>query len=466
MKTHNDQPVLDCKLGRAEWGDQIAKLAISSKPPKTMAIHGTWGTGKTSALAQIHARLGGKPVYSISDTNIQAIENSDKIETVWFEAWQYQHENNIVHALLKEIREQLSPTAKVLKAFNKIAEVTFRTALQSIDFSIEAAGITFGLKDSVKNYKENLKDYKKRHLSDLIQADTIKKMLKNAIDILLNIDKPSDLKRILVGGKSDKKLVIFIDDLDRCEPESAYKILESIKIYLNLDNCIFILGMDMEAIQRIIAKFHENQLSLENGNSNELIKLSRLYLEKICQDIFHIPHIDTEVKLSYFSGLLLPEDGIRDIVIEIIEKYKFLPPFPRSIKIYANIVSFFIEKQSIKTLLIENLDNIELIKKFLILTYLYAFHYEIYQLIYMYPGFYNDEFMVYCNKGETKHKLLETIQLHDASIKDEFSGKAEPLDNENVILYPHLYLRQVLWIRKLVTETEPIIEDELKQFKI
>ena len=107
MASHNDQPVLDCKLGRADWRNKIVNHIIDSNPPKTIAIHGTWGTGKTSIMTQLHRILGGEPIYDFENKGkLQSKSGITNIKTVWFEAWQYQHEDNVVIALLKEIREQ------------------------------------------------------------------------------------------------------------------------------------------------------------------------------------------------------------------------------------------------------------------------------------------------------------------------------------------------------------------------
>lgn len=472
MASHNDQPVLDCKLGRAIWREKIAKQIIGSAPPKTIAIHGTWGTGKTSVMTQLHKMLGGESIYSNRTGQLKSIDDVEKnVKTVWFEAWQYQHEDNIVIALLKEIREQLSLSGKIYRGLKKSSYVTLMTALQSIDLTIEQFGVKFGLGKFVTTLRKEAKDYNKAHFQEKLSSDVLKSMLKKSIDLLLNLDNFNSLKQILSGSnKSERKLVILIDDLDRCEPSVAFKILESIKVYLNLENCIFVIGMDMEAIQRIIAQHYENKLAIDNettNNERELLKLSRLYLEKICQDTYHIPVITKDQKLTYFLQLLeIINDNIKRNINIIIGEFNLLPPFPRSIKIFANIVLFFLEKHEINNYLIEDGTDSIRTKQFIILSYLYAFHHEIYQLIYMYPGFYNDAFIKYCRDGDYGHDLLKSIQLPKTQTSDQIGGTAASEVSKNILAYPHTYLRQVLWIRDMVIEVGQIEDVEINNFKI
>ena len=46
------------------------------------------------------------------------------------------------------------------------------------------------------------------------------------------------------------RLVVFVDDLDRCLPEKAIEVLEAIKLFLDARRCIFILGLDHNVIDR------------------------------------------------------------------------------------------------------------------------------------------------------------------------------------------------------------------------
>ena len=47
----------------------------------------------------------------------------------------------------------------------------------------------------------------------------------------------------------DGRLVVFIDDLDRCIPEKAIDILETIKLFLNVPQTVFLIGTDKKVIE-------------------------------------------------------------------------------------------------------------------------------------------------------------------------------------------------------------------------
>lgn len=60
------------------------------------------------------------------------------------------------------------------------------------------------------------------------------------------------LKEELDWIKNEQTLVIFIDDLDRCTPEGALEILESIKTFFDIEGIIYVIGMDPSTIDPII----------------------------------------------------------------------------------------------------------------------------------------------------------------------------------------------------------------------
>lgn len=90
-------------------------------------------------------------------------------------------------------------------------------------------------------------------------------------------------------GWKKSKLIIFIDDLDRCEPPKSADIVEAINLFLDADGCVFVIGMDSEAVAKSIeVKYKDlfDRIKAENGG---VVSLGRAFLEKIVQIPFTVP---------------------------------------------------------------------------------------------------------------------------------------------------------------------------------
>ncbi len=453
---YNDSPATSCQLNRAAWKERLIRHITTAAPPKVLAIHGTWGTGKTSMLAQVYLHFGGEPDRFGLTEKKNRRKDEPPIVPVWFEAWQYQHEENILAALLQEIRSQLTMSflRKNSKAAGEYLSAGFKAVLQSIDLSIEAFGTRFGIKagDVAENFQKNLEQKRKTSFAEPMSFKMMKDMLREAINQLLKYN-------IKGKTKEQPKALIIIDDLDRCEPQTAFRILESIKVYLDLDNCIFLLGMDIRAMDHMLARHYEKQIH-KNENFDELKNLSRLYLEKICQDVFHLPLLTQNDRVTYFMELL--EGGLEAtspypaIIRRIVEKYKVLPPFPRSIKMYVNILLHHLQRDQASEL------EKRACQKLLIVTYLYAFHYELYHLCTAYEDFYNARLLPYCEnsfefeENHGRHPVLCSLIIPPSNeVSEKIAGRTEKEIKSELLTstYPHANLRQVLWIAPLIRET-------------
>lgn len=81
--------------------------------------------------------------------------------------------------------------------------------------------------------------------------------------------------------------MVFIDDLDRCVPEKAIEVMEAIKLFLDAEGCIFILGIDKKVISSGVRLKYGN---LRDEKGKALIS-GEEYLEKIIQFTFILPPI-------------------------------------------------------------------------------------------------------------------------------------------------------------------------------
>lgn len=327
MRLHNDQPVLLDQLVRRELVERIGKLAATGGPPLVFGIHGDWGLGKTSILHQLCHYLSGKCLDATIDAQLTKEEKqalparcpkTEGIAVVWFEAWRYQHEPMPVIALLQEMRQQLVWYHRTARGAKKLLNVTIRGALLSLEDTTKKIGV------QASKIEQAGREWETEHFAAPLSSNMIRQQLSEAIGALLPTQGPSDQRRV----------VVIIDDLDRCEPEAAFKLLEGMKLYLTLPNCVFILGMNQQIIEDAIAKHVP-------GNDPHLRKeRAGAYLEKLCHNIWRVPAVQDP--LGYLLSLL-PAGAYRDWVHMAMtneegKDLRCLPPNPRRLKGLANLL--------------------------------------------------------------------------------------------------------------------------------
>lgn len=167
-------------------------------------------------------------------------------------------------------------------------------------------------------------------------------------------------------------MVIFIDDLDRCNPEMAYRLLEGLKIYLNLKNCVFVLAMNQQVITDAIAQ------AMKKDEPDARVKLrAEAYLEKLCANIWRLP--PPPKPHHFFTALLSDADATpKNAVDKVIAQglRGFLPPNPRRLKALANLYNRLWARAKVSSLVITDEDSA---LRVLIVAYVYQFHSELFQ---------------------------------------------------------------------------------------
>jgi hypothetical protein len=88
-----------------------------------------------------------------------------------------------------------------------------------------------------------------------------------------------------------QRIVVFVDDLDRCLPASALDVLESMKLFFDLQGFIFVVGLDRAAVERAVeAKYHRSHGAPASDEADSAVKGSE-YVKKIFQVPFTLPPI-------------------------------------------------------------------------------------------------------------------------------------------------------------------------------
>ena len=151
------------------------------------------------------------------------------------------------------------------------------------------------------------------------------------------------------------RIIIYIDDLDRCPAERVTELLEACHVLLGFEGFVVVLAADPRWIGRSLQAHYKPQLgnqpdidaSLDLREPDGLASISPLhYLEKIIQIPYWLPPLDTKQCVQYITGLLEEaERGNRlphaarpaDSEIGFLSKLAFLLRSPRTIKRFLNI---------------------------------------------------------------------------------------------------------------------------------
>lgn len=347
LPTHHDRATFFCELRRDDLVEQVAREIAEGEAPLVFGIHGDWGSGKTSFLCQLANELSEQcPIHRDAEKPKRRLTDIDNVFTVWFEAWRYQYEPAPVVALLQEICRQLPMHKKIATGMRKWSEVITKGVFGAVDevsVELDAAPLGIGgkggvkLKNPVYKVHEAVEDWEKERLSSRLTSDHARGLLTDAI------------KQLLGGTDKDQRRVcVIIDDLDRCDPAAALKLLEGIRIHLSLPRCVFVLGVNIYQIQRALAPLLPG--ATEKANPAEQRAEAAEYLEKLCNFTWKLPFpvaADRAALLALWiqdppgcdakRTVQLPK-ALRLRLAAVAEEFDCLPANPRKIKSLANTV--------------------------------------------------------------------------------------------------------------------------------
>lgn len=272
--------------------------------PVTIGVHGDWGAGKSSVLEMIEAGFA----------------SDGKVLCLKFNGWRYQGFEDAKIALIEGIvtglvknRPALTKAAHAVKdVFNRIDWL--KVAKKSGGLALTAfTGIpTVGQIDTIVSTLEGV-------LADPGQLAN-KENLTTAINGVKSILKPAETKNVpeeveafrkafdqLLKDAGVEQLVVLIDDLDRCLPDTAIETLEAIRLFVFTARTAFVIAADEAMIEYAVRK-HFPDLPETTGPRD----YARNYLEKLIQVPFRIPALgETETRIYVtllLAGAELGED--------------------------------------------------------------------------------------------------------------------------------------------------------------
>lgn len=257
---------------------QVLTECIQNFPEeyKVISIHSPWGTGKTTFVNLWKYHI---------EKNL-----SEKFQCVYFNAWENDDSNNPLLSLLIELQEngeiEDSKELKDLKSLStsllKISpKFLIKSALSFLQTDSELEDKIFKVIDKFVD------DGGGKAIEEILKTESkLEKILENIEEYQLESFKrklKKEFKEKLkeFQKKTDKKIIFFIDELDRCKPTYAVQMLEAIKHYFSIENYFFILSWDMEQLSYSISNFYG--YNMDSGG----------YLRRFIDFEYTLPKINT-----------------------------------------------------------------------------------------------------------------------------------------------------------------------------
>ena len=437
---HNDEPTLLDALDRGPLIREVGEAVATCAPPQVFGVHGDWGLGKTSFLHQVQWYLTRdcpqQPGAAAEDAKrmFAGGMHRETIQAVWFDAWRYQNEVAPIVALLHEMRAQLSWRRRAVRSASRSVEVAARGALLSMEELTKKIGFQYS------RFQQANREWEAENLASVLPSHTLREHLQKSIEILLR-----NLPRKPKNGAS-RRLAVFIDDIDRCEPEAAYRLLEGLKIYLTLDNCVFVLGMNQKTIEEAIAQ----RMEIDDSRTVR----AAAYMEKLCQNVWWLPAVREPDQVLY--GLLaktIESEAVREWIKRAVQGHRCLPPNPRRLKGLANLLGRFSSRLPIREGAPDDKAEIQEAQLLVIVAYVYQFHHDLYVRWEAEPGLY-DRIREWCEAGKTDLPFLKPLVLPKRKLEPG-SGEGTPLRQDEVDIqtestYPDPTEAGVFWIQPLI----------------
>ena len=401
---HNDEPTLLDALDREPLIREVSDAVATCAPPQVFGVHGDWGLGKTSFLHRIQWRLTGdcpqQPEAAVKEAKEREQENNREkyegtIRAVWFDAWRYQNEEAPIVALLHEMRVQLSWRSRAVGSTRRAVEVATRGALLSMEELTKKIGYRHS------RFLQASREWEAENLASALPSHTLREHLQKAIGQLLPQKQ---------GNGVSPRLAVFIDDVDRCEPEAAYRLLEGLKIYLTLNNCVFVLGMNQKAIEEAIAKRMGSDPKRTGGDGTRSVRAAA-YMEKLCQNVWRLPAVREPNQVLYSLLEKTIESGaVREWIKRAVQGRQCLPPNPRRLKGLANLLGRLSPRLPARQGEPDDGDAILEARLLVITAYVYQFHHDLYVRWEADSGLY-DRIRDWCEGSEMDLPFLEPLVL-------------------------------------------------------
>lgn len=308
------------KIGRGEIVDKICGLVDSLEDNKNfcLSLNGAWGSGKSFVLSMIEEKLSVNSEYII----------------IKYDAWENSFYSDPLIAILSCVIDGLKNKLSKLRGYKKVVkEIGKQHGKEIIDKLCESSGKLGFMAKLIKEFTEILPSLKNVSLTTDTK-DAQLEIFKSYKSLLQDV---KDLLNTLTGKtfveNKQTKLVILVDEIDRCLPDEQLKILERLHHLFDVKNCAVIVALNQLCVAKTVRtiygidgneylrKFFDFTFKLETSSSEYLKNLFNGFSDSFDKLKIETKEIDKSINLAYYCLLDGSEKALEKVDNRELNRY-------------------------------------------------------------------------------------------------------------------------------------------------
>ena len=278
----------------------VRLVSDKSDEPLSVGVHGDWGAGKSSVLMMVEEVFG----------------KNERVLCVRFNGWLFQGFEDAKAVLIETIVDELLRKRTTCdKVADQAKKVLRRVEWMKVARKASAYGISLA---TGIPHPETLKDLGTAARAVVAKGgegattENLAALVRGSNDFLRQVEKDSTPEQMhafreefeeLLNRADIDRLVVLVDDLDRCLPRIAIETLEAIRLFLFVPRAAFVIAADEGMIEYAVRQ-HFPDLPVTTGPAT----YARNYLEKLIQVPFRLPSLGYAETRIYVTLLLVLND--------------------------------------------------------------------------------------------------------------------------------------------------------------
>lgn len=248
----------------------VAAVRERNIHPLTLSVQSPWGGGKSTILKLIEAEFKNDDTCFVVSTNPWAYDDQVDVK------------GTLIAEILHGIESQIPDPGVKAKVAEKAKELLGRISWSRAAVAIARGALTFQVDP--------------QQIADIFQPKD-----PGGPDSMAGFNDA--YKDLLALIPNVERVVVLVDDLDRCLPDAVTATLEAIKLFLSTEKMVFVLAADQDMVRDAIS------VSLDGARRGDIF--AKRYLEKIVQLPIALPRLSATDAEAYI-GLLIAGRSMQD----------------------------------------------------------------------------------------------------------------------------------------------------------